>query len=136
MYSLINLKPFDYELLKLPTTTGVPKFPPIYATDGTTVAPYMSNQTLCITATFTHQKNYYNTACNIYRAVYDTLDAHVDNAFKVAPPTTPPTVDWNASMFLNNIFDQMMKMYGHPMPDAMRQNMMTFFVSIQSSRSA
>jgi hypothetical protein len=29
-------------------------------------------------------------------------------------------------MSLNDIFDQMMKMYGCPMPNAMRQNMMTF----------
>jgi hypothetical protein len=81
---------------------------------------------LRITTTFTCQKNYYNTACNIYRAVYNTLDANVDNAFKVAPPTTPPIIGWNMSMLLNNIFNQMMKTYGHPMPDAMCQNMMTF----------
>jgi hypothetical protein len=29
-------------------------------------------------------------------------------------------------MLLNNISDQMMKMYGRPTPDAMRQNMMMF----------
>jgi hypothetical protein len=81
---------------------------------------------LHITATFTRQKNYYNTACNIYRAVYNMLDAHVDDAFKVAPPPTPPTIHWNAPMLLNDIFDQMMKTYGHPTPNAMRQNMMTF----------
>jgi hypothetical protein len=126
MYSLIDPKPFDLNLLNLPTITRVPGFPPIYAADGTTVIPYMREQTLRITATFTHQKNYYNTACNIYRAVYDTFDAHINDAFKVAPPTTPPTIGWNASMLLNDIFDQMMKMYGRPTPNAMRQNMMTF----------
>jgi hypothetical protein len=126
MYSLIDPKPFDLKLLNLPTTTGVPKFPPIYAVDGTTVVPYTCKQTLCITATFTCQKNYYDTVCNIYRAVYDTLDPHVNDAFMVAPPTTPPTIGWNASMLLNDIFDQMMKTYGHPMPNAMSQNMMTF----------
>jgi hypothetical protein len=81
---------------------------------------------LRITTTFTHQKNYYNTVCNIYCTVYDMLDAHIDNAFKVAPPTTLPTIGWNASMLLNNIFDQMMKTYGCPTPNAMHQNMMTF----------
>jgi hypothetical protein len=94
--------------------------------DGTTIVPYMRKQMLSITATFTCQKNYYDTACNIYHAVYDTLDAHVDDAFKVAPPTTPPTIGWNVSMSLNDIFDQMMKTYGHPTLDAMHQNMMTF----------
>ncbi len=39
MYSLIDPKPFVLKLLNLPTTTGVPKFPPIYAADGTTVIP-------------------------------------------------------------------------------------------------
>jgi hypothetical protein len=58
--------------------------------------------------------------------LYNTLDAHVDDAFKVAPPTTLPTIGWNASMLLNDIFDQMMKMYDHPTPNAMCQNMMTF----------
>jgi hypothetical protein len=126
MYSLIDPKPFNLKLLNLPTTTGVPEFPPIYAVDGTTIVPYTREQTLRITTTFTHQKNYYDTACNIYHAVYDTLNAHLDNAFKVAPPTTPPTIGWNALMFLDDIFDQMMKTYGRPTPHAMRQNMMTF----------
>jgi hypothetical protein len=126
MYSLIDPKPFDLKLLNLPTTTGVPEFPPIYAADGTTIVPYTREQMLRITATFTHQKNYYDTVCNIYRSVYDTLNAHINNAFKVAPPTTLPNIGWNASMLLNDIFHQMMKTYGRPMPIAMRQNMMTF----------
>jgi hypothetical protein len=126
LHACTHQKPFDLKLLNLPATTGVPKLPPIYAADGTTVVPYMRKQMLCITATFTRQKNYYNTACNIYRAVYNTHDAHVDNAFKVAPPITPPTTGWNALMSLNDIFDQMMKTYGRPTPNAMCQNMMTF----------
>jgi hypothetical protein len=116
----------DLKLPNLPTTTGVPKFPSIYAANSTTVVPYMRKQMLRITATFTRQKNYYNTACNIYCAVYNMLNAHVTDAFKVAPPATPPTIGWNASMLLNNIFDQMMKTYGRSMPNAMRQNMMKF----------
>jgi hypothetical protein len=86
----------------------------------------MREQMLRITATFTRQKSYYDTACNIYHAAYNTFDAHIDDAFKVAPPTTPPTIGWNSLMLLNNIFDQMMKMYGRPTPNAMCQNMMTF----------
>jgi hypothetical protein len=53
MYSLIDPKPFDLKLLNLPTTTGVPKFPPIYTADSTTIVPYTHEQMLCITATFT-----------------------------------------------------------------------------------
>jgi hypothetical protein len=126
IYSLIDLKPFNLKLLNLPTTTGVPKFPPIYAADGTTAIPYTRKQTLRITATFNRQKSCYDTASSIYRAVYNMLIAHIDNAFKVAPPPTPPTIGWNASMLLNDIFNQMMKTYSHPMPNAMCQNMMKY----------
>jgi hypothetical protein len=101
MHALIDPKPFDLKLLNLPTTTGVPEFPPIYAADGTTVIPYTGEQTLHITAAFTCQKNYYDTACHIYCAVYNTLDTHIDDAFKVAPPTNPRTIGWNTSMLLN-----------------------------------
>ncbi len=73
-------------MLNLPTTTGVPEFPPIYAADGMTVIPYTCKQTLRITTAFTCKKNYYDTACNLYCVVYDTLDAHINDAFKVAPP--------------------------------------------------
>jgi hypothetical protein len=126
MYALIDPKPFNLKLLMLPTSTGVPEFSPIHASDGKTLTPYTRLQTLRITAVFTCQKNYYDTACNVYCVVYDTLDAHIDDAFKVAPPTTPPTIGWNASMSLNDIFNQLMKTYGRPTPDAMHQNMMTF----------
>jgi hypothetical protein len=126
MYALIDPKPFKSRKLNLPNTSGVSKFPPILAADGTTIIPYTQEQRLNIIATFTRQKNYYNTACNIYHAMYNMLNAHIDNAFKVAPSTTPPTIGWNASMLLNDIFDQMMKMYGRPTPNAVRQNMMTF----------
>jgi hypothetical protein len=99
MYSLIDPNPFILSKLNLLTDSRVPDFPPIYKADGTTIIPYTLEQTLGITATVTQQKNYYDTACNIYCAVYDTLDAHIDDAFKVAPSTTP-TIGWNASMTL------------------------------------
>jgi hypothetical protein len=61
--------------------------------------------------------------------VYEALKTHVDDAFKVAPSTIPPTIGWNASMSLNKIFDQLMKTYSYscPTPITMRQNMTTFF---------
>jgi hypothetical protein len=124
MYALIDEKTFknEMELRML-----VPDFPPIFASNGTTVIPYTPEQTLKITAKFTRKKNYYNTACNIYCAVYNMLDMHVDNGFNVAPSTVPPTIGWNTSMSLNEIFDQLMKTYDRPTPNAMRQNMTTLF---------
>jgi hypothetical protein len=129
MYALINPKSSNLEKLNLPNTSGIPKFLQNLAMEDTTLIPYMQEQTLKITAIFTCQKNYYNTACNIYHEMYDmydTLGAHMDNGFKVTPSTTPPTIRWNASMLLNNIFEQVIKMYGRPTSNAMRQKMMTF----------
>jgi hypothetical protein len=125
MFLLINPTPFNMVLLNVPNNSGVPELPEILDNVGN-VVPYTRKQILRITATFQCQKNYYDTACNIYRAVYDTLDAHIDNAFKVAPTITPPTIGWNLLMTLNDIFDQMMRTYGRRTPDAMRQDMMTF----------
>ena len=125
MYSLIDLMPFNMALLNLPNNSGVPKLPKVKTNNGS-IVPYTRKKMLRITAAFQRQKNYYNTACNIYCAVYDTLDAHINDAFKISPATTPPTMGWNASMTINNIFNQMMWSYGRLTPDAMRQNMMTF----------
>lgn len=130
MYSLIDPTPWSMRVLNM--TAFVPEFPPKYEADGTTIIPYTREETVNITEQFKVQKNYYTTATNIYRAVYDTLDAHIDDAFKVAPATTPPTIGWNSSMTLNDIFDQMMKTYGRPTPDAIRQNMMTFLAPYNS----
>jgi hypothetical protein len=138
MYSLIDPKPFNLKLLNLPTTTGVPKFPPIYAANGTTVISNTQEQMLCITDTFTRQRNYYDTACNIYRAVYDMLDAHVDDAFKVAPPTTPPTIGHQLERV--NVAEQHLRPDDEDVwPSNARRNAPEYddmFVSIQSSRSA
>ena len=113
------------QLKNLPNNSGEPQFPEILANDSS-VIPYTHEQTLCITATFQCQKNYYNTACNIYLAVYDTLDAHINDAFKIAPATTLSTMGWNASMTINDISNQMMLTYERPTPYTMRQNMMRF----------
>jgi hypothetical protein len=51
---------------------------------------------------------------------------HVNDAFKVAPVTNPPSTGWNGLMSPNDIFNQLQGMYGKPMPDAMRQNNLTF----------
>ncbi len=109
MYALISAKPFKNGMeLK----TLMPDFPPIFEINGMTMIPYTHEQTLKVMAEFACKKNYYYTACNIYHAVYDALDTHVNNAFKVAPSTIPPTIGWNASMPLNEIFNQLMKTYG------------------------
>lgn len=123
MYALIDGTPFNFNIAP---ATDVPYFPPIYEADGITLIPYKREQTLSITANFKRAKNYNDTWTNIFRAVYDTHDAHVHDAFKVAPTTVSATVGWNSTMSLNNIFDQLMTPYGKPTPDAMRQNNLNF----------
>jgi len=81
---------------------------------------------LSIAAKFKRAKTYNDTWNNIFRAVYDTLDLHVHDPFKVAPATSPGTVGWNSTMSLNDIFNQLMTTYGKPTPDAMRQNNLNF----------
>jgi hypothetical protein len=52
---------------------------------------------------------------------------HVNDAFKVAPVTTPPTAGWNGLILPNDIFNQLQRTYGKPTPDAMQQNKLAFF---------
>ena len=101
MYALINGTPFDFNIAP---ATDVADFPPVYAVDGITIIPYKRKQTFSINAKFKRAKNYNNTWNNIFRAVYDTLDLHFHDAFKVAPATAPGTVWWNSTMTLNDIF--------------------------------
>jgi hypothetical protein len=91
MYALVDGKPFKNEMeLKM----LVPDFLPIFASNGTTVIPYTHEQTLKIMAEFACKKNYYNTVCNIYRAVYNVLDTHVEMMrSKPHPPPFPQQLD-------------------------------------------
>jgi hypothetical protein len=70
-----------------------PTFPKIFEADGVTPIPYTCKQTISITRKFDCKQNYYKTCINIYPAVYDTLDSHIGNAYKVAPLTSPPTIN-------------------------------------------
>jgi hypothetical protein len=121
MYALVEGTPFKAG--NKPKTEG-PNFPKIFKADGITSIPYTHKQTISITRKFDCKQNYYKTY--IYRTVYDTLDSHIDNAYKVAPPTSPPTIGWNSTMTLNKIFNQLMVLYSKPTPDVMRQNDLNF----------
>ena len=98
----------------------------MYAADLVTLIPYKREETVSINAKFKQAKTYNDMWKNIFRAVYDTLDLHVHNAFKVKPAAALGTVGWNSRMLLNDIFDQLMTTYGMPTPDAMRKNNLNF----------
>jgi hypothetical protein len=66
MYALGDPSHLNPREMNLPTSSGVPEFSLIYRQDDATIIPYTRKQILKITAMFTCQKNYFNTACNIY----------------------------------------------------------------------
>jgi hypothetical protein len=127
MYALINTNPFNWNITP---KTPVPDFPACFAvkSDGTIGAalPYSCKEVLTITAQHTLNKNYYKTGVNVCCACFDVLGAHVSDTYKTAPANTPFIIGWNSTMLPNEIFEQLMTMYGKPTPDAMRQNNLTF----------
>jgi len=125
MYALIDQNTFH---LNIAPTTTTPAYPIKVNPEGVNV-PYSRKEKSTIDTKFVLKKNYYVTWTNIYRECYDTLDEHVNNAYKVAPPTIPPTTGWNATMSIRDIFDQMASTYSKPTPDAMRQNNVNFLAA-------
>ena len=125
MYALVDQNAVH---LNIAPTTSTPAYPNKFNPDGVSV-PYTQEGKSTIDAKFVLKKNYYATWTNIYRACYDTLDEYVNDVYKVAPPTIPPTTGWNATMSIRNIFDQLASTYGKPTPDAMRQNNANFLAA-------
>jgi hypothetical protein len=125
MYALIDQNSFH---LNITPTTTTPAYLNKFTPDGVNV-PYTREEESTIDAKFVLKKNYYETWTNIYRACYHTLDEHVNDAYKVAPPTIPPTTGWNATMSIRNIFNQLASTYGKPTPDAMSQNNINFLAA-------
>ena len=125
MYILIDSNPFHLNIAPVTTTPAYPnKFNP-----GDVSVPYGHKEKSTIDARFAMVKNYFETWKNIYRACYDTLDEHINNAFKVALPTTPPTTGWNSTMTIPGIFHQLAATYGKPTPYAMCLNNVNFLVA-------
>ena len=125
MCILINTNPFHQNIAPVTTT---PAHTNEFNPEGVLV-PYTCNEKSTINAIFTMVKNYFETWKNIYRACYDTLDEHINDSFKVAPPTTPPTTGWNSTMTIRDIFHQLTMTYGIPTPDALLQNNINFLAA-------
>jgi hypothetical protein len=125
MYALFDHNVFH---LNIAPTTKTPAYPNKFNPDGANVL-YSQEEKSTIDSKFELTKNYFETWKNIYRACYDKLDKHVNDTYKVAPPTNPPTTGWNATMSIRKIFDQMASTYGKPTPDAVRQNNVNFLAA-------
>jgi hypothetical protein len=120
----VNSTPFHLNIAPSTVTLAYPiKYSP-----ESVIVPYTRKEKSTIDTKFSLVKNYFDTWKNIYQACYDMLDIDVNNAFKVAPTTTPPTTGWNATMSLHNIFDQLATTYGKPSPDTMHQNNLEFWL--------
>ncbi len=85
MYALVDTRSFTWNI----TTSPIPEFPARFSTntDGTIGAelPYTREEILTITATHARDKHYYDMGTNVCRAVFDSLDAHIGDAFKCPP---------------------------------------------------
>lgn len=81
MYALIDPNAFH---LNIAPQTDTPYYPDVFDANGNLI-PYTRKQKSTIDAEFLRSKNYFESWKNIYRAVYDALDVHVNDTFKVAP---------------------------------------------------
>jgi hypothetical protein len=124
MYALVDGTPFKAG--NKPTTV-VPNFPNIFKADGITPISYTHKQTIRVTRKFDCKQNYYKACINIYCTVYYRLTSHIGDSYKVAPPTSTPTIGWNGMMTLNEIFNQLMVTNNKHAPDAMRQKTLHFW---------
>ncbi len=61
------------------------------------------------------------------------LGGNINNAFKFSP--NPNLTGWNPLMEIETILDQLVGMYGRPMPNALLQND-THFQSVYSPKNA
>ena len=127
MYALVDTKRFHWNIFASP----IPEFPARFVqnndgTDGAKI-PYTREEIFTITATHACFKHYHDTGTNICHAVFDLLDAHVGDEFKSPPANAQGTTGWNSTMLPNDMFDQLMLVYGKPTPDAVCQNNLTFY---------
>jgi hypothetical protein len=97
MYALVDGIPFK---AGNKPKTDIPNFPKILDAGGITPIAYTCEQTISITRKFNHKQDYYRTCINIYPAVYDMLDSHIRDAYKVLPPTSPPIWLWMKSLII------------------------------------
>ena len=127
MYALIDTRAFNWNV----STSPIPEFPAWFVVDddGTNGAeiPYTREEILTITAMHARHKHYHDTGTNVCQAVFDSLDAHVGDEFKSPPANAQGTTGWNSTMLPNDMFEQLMLVYGKPTPDAVRQNNLVFY---------
>jgi len=82
--------------------------------------PLTRTKQVSIDTKFARRKHYFLLLQNIKRSCLNTLDAHVNNAFKVS---NDPTIQgWHAGMTTQEILDQLPAICGKPTPAEMELN--------------
>jgi hypothetical protein len=117
MYALLTTTPFCRPNNPGPTAIYV-------RNDPTNLTPLMRTEQATIDTVFARECNYYQSLINIQQACYITLDASVDDAFKVS--NIPTIVGWHAGVETRTILDQLSSTYGQPTPAALKINDTTF----------
>jgi hypothetical protein len=73
---------------------------------------------------FAHENHHFLSMRNIKQACFTTLDASVNDAFKVS--NNPVIQRWHAGMQVINILDQLSTIYGQPTPAVLKTNNTVF----------
>jgi hypothetical protein len=111
MYALVDTSSFSWNI----TTSPIPEFPARFSTnaDGTNGVeiPYSREEILTITATHARDKHYHDTGTNVCRAVFDSLDAHIGDAFKSPPASAPGTTGCNSTMLHKDMLVELFVTY-------------------------
>jgi hypothetical protein len=82
--------------------------------------PLTRTEQVSINTRFAHAEQYYLLMHNIKRACFTTLDASINDAFKVSNDLT--IQGWHAGMHVIDIFDQLRTIYSHPTPAVLKTN--------------
>jgi hypothetical protein len=87
---------------------------PIMAGQPVDTTPLIRTEQATINTRFAHAKHYFLSLQDIKRACFTTLDASINDAFKMS---NDPTVQgWHASMHVIDILDQLSTIYSQPTP--------------------
>jgi hypothetical protein len=92
--------------------------------DPANLTPLTCMEQASVDTAFARQKHYFHLMQNIKRACFTTLDASINNAFKVS--NNPTIIGWHAGMTEHKILDQLSNIYGQLTLAAMELNDVAF----------
>jgi hypothetical protein len=119
MYAMIMMVPFQ-----VPRNPGdVPMLPAFAAPEPIKIAKRL----------FKRDKTYFTLYKNIYRACYKMLNDNIANKFKTSPD--PRLINWNSTMSIQDILDQLELMYRCPTSHELLQNNALFCLPFRNTEA-